>query len=1387
MSGKRPRGRVRTRRRILGVVSPFVVTMGLLWVIVASQGAGAASSCPPPATSVYGTTVAAEPGLVGYWRVGETVGTAACDAAGTNSGTYTGVHTKGGAGALTGDADKATRFTGGYVSVPDQAALALNGAFTIELWAKPETLPATGAPGLIRKGKAWLADATGGWLLWYAPDTLQLTLKRQNKSHRAVGWKLTSGAWSHIVVTYDGTTANTLRYYTNGQLIGTSAGLAGGFVALTSTAVVEIGKGDTTVGDASVDEVALYGSALSGAAILTHYQAGQGTLGAPSAPTGLTSTQGPSSASLGWTPGAGPTPASYRIYRRNADGTWPTTPTGTSTTTSSTDTAVTLGTSYTYRVTALSAGGAESDPSLTSTLPLPVGFQVVTVASGLTKPTALAWTPDGRLLVTEKSGKLHVVNANGTFTQILDLSAKVNATGDRGLLGIAVDAAYATNHYVYLLYTNDVTPASPDGSGPMASRLTRIVLNSDNTVANPANPETVILGSASNAVCGAPSNTNECIPSDSSSHSIGTVRAAPDGTLWLGSGDASSYATADPNAFRAYNEQSFAGKVMHIDRNGLGLPGHPFCPADTDLTHVCTKLYAKGFRNPFRFSLRASGGPVLGDVGWNTREELDVLEPGKSYGWPCYEGVMHTPTYSDDPLCAVEYAKEGTGNAHVPPVSDYTHAEYGGSGAIVAGPSYSGSAYPASYTNTVVFGDYVHGFAKRAQLDASGAFLGLIDFMPSGWNGVDIEQGPDGSLYWADPGTWTTGAGTIKRWVAGGATNQAPSAQASATPLNGAPPLPVQFTGSGSSDPDGDALTYDWNYGDGTTHGTTANPSHTYTTAGSYQTTLTVDDGHGHTATASVTVDVTTNTAPTIDSVSPANNSTYTDGQTIQLNATASDAQDATLPASAYSWNIVLVHGTHDHPLTTLTGPSPSFVTLTDHDADSYYDITLTVTDSGGLTATRLVTLRPQTVTLTLASNPTGATVSLAGTSYTATTTVTTVPGYKPSVSGTASFVKTGITYAWQSWSDAGAQVHTITVPATDSTLTATYDRPPVAVASAVPTTGTTPLVVQFTGSGSSDPDGDALTYDWDFGDGTTHGTTANPPHTYANAGTFTARLTVDDGHAHGLPVSTATVVITPTAPANQAPSVTASATQTTITLPATASLTGTVTDDGKPTGSTVTQTWSKTSGPGTVTFTTPTALATSATFSTAGVYVLRLTATDTALSGFAEVTVTVNPVAAPTTLTFGATADAYVAGGAATTNYGTATNMHIRSTGTTSKQAFLLFTVAGTAGRTVTGAKVRLYVIDASPSGGSIFSVPSTWTETGLTWNNKPAATGGALGSVGAAAVGATVEFTVTPAITGDGTYSFTITNASTDTVYYATKEATTAAQRPQLVLTLQ
>jgi glucose/arabinose dehydrogenase len=492
------------------------------------------------------------------------------------------------------------------------------------------------------------------------------------------------------------------------------------------------------------------------------------------------------------------------------------------------------------------------------------GFEERTVVGGLTEPTAMAWAPDGRLFVIEKPGRLKVVEPGDTSaTTILDISSRVNGLHDRGLLGLAVDSAFDGNGYVYLLYTYDVSQLTADSDAPMVSRLERYTVSPSNVVGSP----TVLLGSYAEGACPAPSNTVDCIPSDNLSHSIGTVRSAPDGTLWVGSGDAASFNVADPLAFRTYDERSMAGKILHVDRDGRGLPGHPFCPSDTDLDHVCTKVWAGGFRNPFRFKLRPGGGLAVGDVGWNVREELDLIPTaagggGGLYGWPCYEGSTRTAGYRDRVECGDEYAKEGTSTAHVAPDYDYSHD--GGSAAVLGGPTYRGTQYPAGYRDDVFFGDFALGFIRKANVDAQGRIVGIDDFA-SDWSGVDLEPDPSGDLAYASFGDGSSGSGSIRRIVYSPG-NGSPVAVASAAPTSGRSPLEVSFTGSPSTDPDGDPLSYDWDFGDGSAHSSQASPTHRYTTDGAFAAQLTVSDGRGLSGTDTVTISVGDPPVASIDS-----------------------------------------------------------------------------------------------------------------------------------------------------------------------------------------------------------------------------------------------------------------------------------------------------------------------------------------------------------------------------------------------------------------------------------------------------------------------------------------------------------------------------------------
>src|SRR4051794_2049433 len=220
---------------------------------------------------------------------------------------------------------------------------------------------------------------------------------------------------------------------------------------------------------------------------------------------------------------------------------------------------------------------------------LPPGFQEVTLADsfgapGHGDPVAVTWAPDGRMFIADRNGVVFAHNPGdppATNTPVLNISDHVNnaVNGDRGLLGIATDRDFASNGYVYLLYTYDEN--NSDSRSPKVSTLTRVTVHPDNSVDGGVNSptETTILGKVHsphhgrNGACGRPSNTVDCIPSDSPDHSIGTVRSAPDGTLFVGTGDGNNPDKLDPLTFNDANPRTYRGKIMHIDRNGNGLPG----------------------------------------------------------------------------------------------------------------------------------------------------------------------------------------------------------------------------------------------------------------------------------------------------------------------------------------------------------------------------------------------------------------------------------------------------------------------------------------------------------------------------------------------------------------------------------------------------------------------------------------------------------------------------------------------------------------------------------------------------------------------------------------------------------------------------------------------
>jgi PKD repeat protein len=263
---------------------------------------------------------------------------------------------------------------------------------------------------------------------------------------------------------------------------------------------------------------------------------------------------------------------------------------------------------------------------------------------------------------------------------------------------------------------------------------------------------------------------------------------------------------------------------------------------------------------------------------------------------------------------------------------------------------------------------------------------------------------------------------------------------ASANLTKGPVPLTVAFSSAGSVDPEGQPLTYSWTFGDNTTS-TLPNPTHVYTQSGQYTVRLSVSDGVNTTLAAPLVI--TVGSPPTVTILSPADGLRFRAGDVIAFSGNATDTEDGTLPASAFTWNIDFLHEGHVHPGLPLTGTkSGSFTVPTaghDFSGNTRYRITLTATDSDGLPSTQSVLVYPDKVSLSFSTVPTGLTLYLDGIARVAPFVHDTLIGFLHTVEAPDQ-TNGGTTYTFASWSDGGPAQHQIAVPAAAQSYTATFN-----------------------------------------------------------------------------------------------------------------------------------------------------------------------------------------------------------------------------------------------------------------------------------------------------------------------------------------------------------
>lgn len=645
------------------------------------------------------------------------------------------------------------------------------------------------------------------------------------------------------------------------------------------------------------------------------------------------------------------------------------------------------------------------------------GFVETAYQSGIFNLDGFDWAPNGDLWIITKSGIIWVLRA-GASQRTMIASLNVDSTGERGLVGLAVDPNFNTNHYLYFYYT--VPGATPH------NRVSRFTSVGDTLQAEMVLLEGPTLGSGE--------------------HNSGNLRFGLDGTLYIAMGD-------NRLPTMAQQRDNLLGKILRINTNGSIPSNNPFVGDPNSRPEI----FAYGLRNPYRFSVQpVSGTLFIGNVGETAWEALYQGIAGANYGWPLVEGP-EPPGVS-----GVTY-----------PIFSYSHN--GSGAAIIAGDHMIAGNFPPQYVGDYFYADFSLGKIYRLLLDSSNQVLGNEVFVSGVPFPVHVRVGPDAALYYA-----SINFETIYRTAYVGGSNRQPIPVAAATPDNGLAPLGVQFDGTGSSDPDNDPLTYSWSFGDGGTS-TSATPFHTYVSPGSYTATLTVNDTHV-TGSAMLRIvagnrrPAATILAPANGSFYNAGDTINYGG----AGADPEDGP-LSASAFSWTILFHHNTHVHPF-LGPITGTTMgSFVPEVDTETDPNvaYEIILTVTDSGApigptgtLSDTKSVTLLPNLSTMTFATAPRpDLSLTLDGTPFVPPRSVVGVVGVQRTIS--ASSLQTpgdGHTYSFSTWSDGGAQTHVIYTPAASTTFTATFGCNLLAEATDLTVTPATAGQIRLTWSPPADP-----------------------------------------------------------------------------------------------------------------------------------------------------------------------------------------------------------------------------------------------------------------------------------------------------------------------------
>lgn len=646
--------------------------------------------------------------------------------------------------------------------------------------------------------------------------------------------------------------------------------------------------------------------------------------------------------------------------------------------------------SFTYatgRTHAVKAAGVKKAAVTNTAYPsLLPGFAKTQLAHGLKNPTVLAFAPNGDIYIGQQGGAI-LIYRGGTVLSTPVITLNTDGSGEKGLLGLALDPNFATNGYMYVSYTTLDEHA----------QLSRFTVQ--NGTASLASEKVFLKG-------------NQL---QNAHHSANDLHIGPDGKLWWSVGD------NVPSISNAETLTNIYGKMLRFNLDGTIPSDNPFLK----IPGAVPAIYAYGLRNPFRFTFLPNGKAMEEDTGSNYWEEMNTIQPGGNYGWDYVEGDCGSCGY-------------------INPAYAYGHIPTDGAASAIS--AYSGSTFPKQYNNVVFFGDYNRGDVEAVAFDPTfNTEISDTVFDSAAGTIADLQEGPDGNLYYVSifEGTFTeiTAPGPFPPVAVASASPNAGttsqtiqfSSAGSSDPYG----LPLTYSWNFG---DGSPVSTSAN----PTHVYATNASYTATLTvsngsqtGSASTPVVIGNTPPSASITSPTTSTTYKGGDTISFSGTANDAV--DGS-LPASAYTWQADFYNNGVAQPFYNAEVAHPFYG-PINGITSGTFQIPQDLPNSATTFYRITLTVVDSLGIQTVVTRDIHPTQTSWSVNTNIPGAAYVVDGTWHTTPYSTQDGVGIKHVLTGVPLQTIGGNRYRFNGWADGSALTDSFTNTSANGTYTANYDQ----------------------------------------------------------------------------------------------------------------------------------------------------------------------------------------------------------------------------------------------------------------------------------------------------------------------------------------------------------